>query len=420
MTVDALHAMARFGLGRAGVETLPGDPRAWLLGQVDGPDPAKFDPTLPSTADGLTIWREQIKLKIPGPGSFVASILKQDTDAQTNEALGSSAPFRERLVWFWANHFTVSTRAGGIAAVVGPYVREAIRPNITGSFLSLLLAVMRHPAMLMYLDNAGSVGPNSVAGLRSHRGLNENLARECMELHTLGVDAGYTQADVTSFARVLTGWSVELNAVQPGFVFRPETHEPGEKTVFGRRFPPGEAGGVLALDYLANHPTTHRHLARKLVQHFVADVPPPDQLLLIEGVLRDTTGDLGAASRALVDLPGAWQGATKLRSPADFVIAAARALDLPEAARPPMAPGMGLLGQPLWSAASWAAPEAMMRRIDWSYGVSGRAAAIDPEAMAEAALGPHLRPETRQAMQGAGSRRDAIALLLTAAEFQRR
>jgi uncharacterized protein (DUF1800 family) len=428
---DAAHVtLNRFALGRRGTQALPDDPRGWLLGQLTGPDPARFSVKLPSSADGLLIWREQLKLTLPPGDSFVQPLLRADMRAQMDYALTTDAGFRERLVWFWANHFTVSTRAGGVAAVVGPYIREAIRPFATGSFAALLLAVMRHPAMLIYLDNSSSVGPNSPIGQRQHRGLNENLARECLELHTLGVAGGYTQADVTAFARILTGWGVDLNAAEPGFVFRPEAHEPGDKILLGRRFPQGEIGGLLALEFLAGHPATQRHLATQLARHFVADDPPPDAVARVEAVLRDSAGDLAAAAAAIVDLPAAWQPLTKLRSPADFTLAVLRALDLPEPDRPAPEAGMTLLGQPLWGAplpngfpddtASWAAPEGLLRRVEWSYAVAGRAATADPAALAEAALGPLLRAQTRAAMARAGSRRDALTILFNAPEFARR
>ncbi len=430
MDKQTAQAMIRFGLGRRGAEALPGDPLAWLAQQVDAPDPAAFDAGLPSTADGLTVLREQNKLKLGPDASLVRPLLDEDVEAHTTQILTTPAPFRERLVWFWANHFTVSTRAGGVSAVIGPYLREAIRPNVTGSFAGLLLAVMRHPAILIYLDNAASIGPNSSAGRNGRRGLNENLARECLELHTLGPGGGQTQADVTEFARVLTGWSVEQQRLFPGWLFRDGAHEPGSKTVLGRRFGPGEAGGIAALDFLARHPATHRHLATKLVRHFVADDPPPDAIRTIEGVLRDTDGDLAAASTALLHLPAAWAPLGKLRAPLDFAVAALRALDLPEGQRPPLRGALNALGQPLWNpplpngwadtAAEWAAPEAVMRRIDWSHAVAGRARDQDPAAVADAALGPLLRPQTRDAMRGAGSRRDAMTLLFTSPEFQRR
>jgi uncharacterized protein (DUF1800 family) len=301
---------------------------------------------------------------------------------------------------------------------------------VTGRFSDMLLAVMRHPGMLLYLENTQSVGPASPFGRRRQRGLNENLARECMELHTLSPAAGYTQADVTSFAMLLTGWSVELRADPPGFLFRPDTHQPGGQTVMGRDFPDGEAGAATALAFFASHPATHRHLATKLVRHFVADDPPPDAVRRIEAVLRDTGGDLGQASLALVALPDAWTPDAKLRSPQDFVIASLRGLGLPAARQGNVMGALGVLGQPLFAApqpngwpdraADWAAPEALLRRIDWSYGLAGRAQDIDPMRVADASLGPLLRPETAHAVQHAGSRRDALTLLFTAPEFQRR
>ena len=171
-------------------------------------------------------------------------------------SLTTAAPFRERLVRFWTNHFTISLHQPACAAVAGAFVQEAIRPHVTGRFGDMLLAVMRHPAMLLYLNNVVSIGPNSPAGLRRGRGLNENLARECMELHTIGPDAGYTQADVTAFANILTGWSIALDQDPPGFRFRAMAHEPGEKTLMGRTFPPGEEGGVMAL-WLPGRPPGH-------------------------------------------------------------------------------------------------------------------------------------------------------------------
>jgi uncharacterized protein (DUF1800 family) len=284
--------------------------------------------------------------------------------------------------------------------------------------------------MLMYLDNNNSFGPDSTIGKNQHRGLNENLARECLELHTVSPASGYTQADVTEFAKIITGWSVELNRLVPGFVFREAAHEPGGKTLMGRKFPQGEAGGIAALEFLANHPATHKHLATQLVRHFVADDPPPDAVRTIEGVLRDTNGDLGAASTALLHLEAAWQPLTKLRTPLDFSVATLRALDLPADRVVPLQGVLGSLGMPLWTAplpngwsdvaTDWAAPEAMMRRVDWTYSIAGHSADRDPLEIADASLGALLRPRTLEAMRRAGSRRDALTLLLTSPEFQRR
>jgi uncharacterized protein (DUF1800 family) len=429
MDIRTAQALVRFGLGRRGAEPLPADPTAWLLDQLRQPDPTRLDDP-PSTAKGLTALREDRATK-PAPGeSRVAALFKAETQAQLANAATTPAPFRERLVWFWTNHFTISRRQGACAAVAAAFVEEAIRPHVTGRFDTMVLAVMRHPAMLLYLENAGSFGPDSVVGQKTHRGLNENLARECMELHTVSPLAGYTQTDVTSFAKILTGWSVDLKADPPGFRYRPFAHEPGVQTVLGQQFPADEAGGIAALSFLANHPATHRFLATKLVRHFVADDPPPDAVRVVEAVLRDTKGNLGSASAALVELDAAWEPATKLRTPMDYLIASVRSLELPPDQMPNMVGVLGGLGQPLWTApapngwpdraADWAAPEAMLRRIDWASGFAGRVGDRDVVDVADTTLGPLLQPETREAIRRAGSRRDAMTLLLTSPEFQRR
>jgi uncharacterized protein (DUF1800 family) len=431
MELPVAHALVRFGLGRRGAEPLPTDPGAWLRSQLNGPVSPRFA-VPPTTAAGLTALREDRQNK-PEPGrSRSRAVFRQDAMAQLSNALTTPTPFRERLVWFWTNHFTISLRRGQCAAVAGAFVEEAIRPHVTGRFADMLLAVMHHPAMLMYLDNAGSVGPDSPVGQSSKRGLNENLARECLELHTVSLAAGYTQADVTSFAKLLTGWSIDLRADPPGFRFRPFTHEPGGQVVMGRSFPPGEEGGVAALLFLANHHATHRFLATKLVRHFSADDPSADAVHRIESVLRDTHGDLGAAAAALTTLDAAWQPQTQLRTPMDFVVAGLRALDAtpPQGDQPwPIAVLAGL-GQPMWSApqpngwpdraADWAGPEALLRRIDWAYAVAGRLNGPDPSEIAEASLGPLLQPATLEAIHRAGSRRDAMTLFLSSPEFQRR
>jgi uncharacterized protein (DUF1800 family) len=428
MDLQTAHAMVRFGLGSNGAEP-SSNPSAWLLEQLRHPDTAWAGPVA-STATGLETLRADRQDKPPPGQSRSRELFRTLGNAAVARAVATQTPFRERLVWFWTNHFTISLRRGQIAPLAAGFVEDAIRPHVTGRFEDMLLAVMRHPAMLMYLDNNGSVGPNSVAGLRSQRGLNENLARECMELHTVSPAAGYTQQDVTNFAKILTGWSTEFRDEPLGFVFRPRVHEPGEFTVMGRVFPDGEAGGVEALRFLANHPSTHRFLAAKLTRHFVADTPPPAASRRIEGILRDTGGDLGAAAAGIVGLTEAWTPGGKIRAPIDLVVASFRALDVPASAEPPYLGILAGLGQPLWtapapngwpdSAADWAGPEAMMRRIDWAYGFSGRIGERDPMALADASLGPLLRPATREAMSHAGSRREALALLLTSPEFQRR
>ena len=426
------HALARFGLGASGAEPAPADPVAWLLGQIRRPPSAPSAAAVPaaSSAEGLAAIRWDRDNKPTPAESHARPLYQAHGAAAVARAVATATPFAERLVWFWSNHFTVSLRRGVCAAIAGPFVEEAIRPHVTGRFQDMLLAVMRHPAMLLYLDNAQSVGPGSLGGRLSRRGLNENLARECLELHSVSPEAGYTQADVTNFARVLTGWSVELKDEPMGFRFRPRIHEPGALTVMGHTFPEGEAGGVEALRFLANHPATHRHLARKLTRHFVSDTPSPNAVRAIEAILRDTGGDLGAAAAGLVRVPEAWTPLTKFRAPLDLMVAGFRALAVPPDPPPPFLGVLAGLGQRLWTApapngwpdtaADWSNPEAMMRRLDWSFGFAQRIGDHDPQAIAEATLGPLRRPETAEAMRRAGSRREALTLLLTSPEFQRR
>lgn len=432
MDARTAHALIRFGLGRQGAAALPGDPLGWLAGQLDGPDLALALPAV-SSAEVLRARREINHAATPEDKERLKkqyNFLPAATATATLWLLDSASPFRERLVWFWANHFTVSRRRGDIAPLLLPYVREAIRPHVTGSFAEMLLAAMRHPAMLMYLDNTESIGPESPAGLKQHRGLNENLARECLELHTVGPAAGYSQRDVTEFAKVLTGWTIAPDRPVPGFDFVAHRHQPGMKAVMGHLLPEGEAGGVAALDWLGHHPATYRHIAAQLVQHFAADDPSPADVGRIAAVLGRTGGNLKAASLELLHLPSAWQPLTKLRAPWDYAVAALRALDLPEDKRPDLPGAMAALGQPWmaaplpngWAdtAAVWADGELLLRRADWAMALAGRAPALEPMAVAETSLGALLGDATRQAVLHAPSRREALALLLASPEFQRR
>jgi uncharacterized protein (DUF1800 family) len=430
MDAHPIQAAIRFGLGRRGSEKLPTDAMAWLRSQLNDPDGALTDPISTSLA-GLEAHRLDREMK-PAQGEVhrTDALWKADQAIAMRRLATTDQPFRERLVWFWANHFTVSLRRGEIRPIALPYVQEAIRPHVTGKFVDMLRAVERHPAMLWYLDNHESAGPDSPAGLRGHRGLNENLARECLELHTIGTAAGYTQADVTEFAKILTGWSVDMRASSPGFAFMPERHQPGTKTLMGQTYPEGQEGGEAVLTWLGNHPATFRRIAEQLVRHFVADQPAPGDVKRIADVLRQTHGDLKAAALALIALPSAWQPLSKLRAPSDYVVAAVRALDLPEDQRPDMPGLMNRFGQPFLNAplpngwpdttAEWANGEMLLRRADWAVGVADKHPALDPMELAEASMGDLLSEPTRRAIQRAASRQEAVALALAAPEFQRR
>ncbi|MCU0757742.1 MAG: DUF1800 domain-containing protein [Steroidobacteraceae bacterium] len=349
---------------------------------------------------------------------------------------------------FWSNHFAVSADKPICLGTAGAFENEAIRPNLDGRFAELLRAVEQHPAMLTYLDNAQSVGPGSRAAQRARGrardgrriGLNENLAREILELHTLGVDGGYTQADVTSFAQVLTGWSIG-GGRGPGaagragaFQFRDELHEPGTRSILGRRYAEaGLAQGEAVLRDLARHPSTARHVATKLVRHFVADEPPPRDIERIARAFRDSDGHLPTVHAALVRLEAPWapDAPRKSTTPQDFVFAALRGLALePPDGRGLVAP-LELLGQRPWSpgspagwpdrAVDWDGADALMKRIEWAVALADRVGDAHPAlAAGEAMLGPALRAATRRSLQRAASGSQALALLLMSPEFQRR
>ncbi len=215
-------------------------------------------------------------------------------------ATAADIGFVERLVWFWSNHFCIS--ADNIIAMVGPYEREAIRPHVLGRFADLLFAAESHPAMLFYLDNVQSMGVDSIAGINRDKGLNENLAREILELHTLGVRSGYSQTDVASFAKVLTGWTW-IAPIEPAhggeFIFAKRLHEPGEQIVLGKRYAEGAWIKVAVLADLAHHPATAEHIAQKLARHFVAEEPPPALIDRLAKTFNDSEGDLKEVAKSL-------------------------------------------------------------------------------------------------------------------------
>ena len=435
MRTTAIAQNLRFGLGPRAGQAASVDLRPGLIADLDTRPSAT---PLTTASDGLAALKAEREARraehdpaLPHSPNPLRDIFQQDRIDTIARGLAAPIGFRERLTTFWANHFTVSVRQGACRPLAGAFRREAIEPHVTGRFGDMLLAVMRHPAMLHYLENVGSIGPNSRAGQRSHHGLNENLARECLELHTLSPASGYTQADVTSFAAILTGWSVQQQDLPYGFLFRAGAHEPGPKTLFAQTFPEGEQGGIEALAFLASHPATHAHLARKLVTHFGNDDPDPREVTRVAAVLRDTNGDLRATSVALLDLPSARRPLTKLRSPLDFVLAAFRALELPPGPKPDGPNLLAYIGQPIFEAplpngwpdhaTDWAGPLPILRRVDVAGILAAHASAeADPLTVAEISLGPLLHPATATAITHAGSRQEAFALLLASPEFQRR
>ena len=370
-----------------------------------------------------------------GPG-VPQQIFLAEASARVRAAARTEIGFAERLVWFWSNHFCISAAKGVVVAqIAGAYEREAIRPHVLGRFADMLLAVETHPAMLLYLDNARSIGPDSPAGRNGGKGLNENLAREIMELHTLGVRTVYSQADVTRFADVITGWSIvpprpELPHAGE-FMFRPGMHEPAPEKVIDRVYPnTGFEQGRAVLQTLARHPATAKHVATKLARHFVADDPP---LALVDALSKrflDTDGDLKEMAKQLIAAPEAWEASPrKLKRPSDWMVGMLRAADTDLPDIRPIMQAQTLLGEPLWrpaapngfadTDAAWI--DGMAQRLDIASQAARRIGdQIDPAAALEQALGPLASAETRQIIKRAESRPQALALLFMAPEFQRR
>jgi uncharacterized protein (DUF1800 family) len=360
-----------------------------------------------------------------------------EAKARFGAAIGAEIGFVERLVWFWSNHFCVS--ADKVPSMAGGYEREAIRPHVLGHFADMLVAAESHPAMLFYLDNSASIGPNSVAGINRSRGLNENLAREILELHTLGVRGGYTQDDVLRFAYVITGWTIIPIQGNPEhgseFVFNARMHEPGAQQIIGKSYPDTGIGqGRAVLADLARHPATAEHIAAKIARHFVADEPPPSLVERLAKTFRDTDGHLKEMAKTLIAAPEAWnETRSKLKRPGEWRIAGFRAVgrDQPDTQR--VLRSLGLLGEPLWRppapqgfpdhAAAWVDGLAMRLDVANAFALQALERAgeqLDPNALVDDALGPLASTETRQAVARAESRAQALALLVMSPEFQRR
>jgi len=463
-SVDSAIAANRFGLGaRPGDLDLVGrDPRSWLRAQLRGAPPTLDDPRLRGSAEILRealalrrTRREQRAAAAGRPeaptqgadalkfGQLNRALYVSEATARLRAAVVSERPFVERLTHFWTNHFAVSIDKAVVLGLAGSFEREAIRPHVLGNFTDMLLAVERHPAMLLYLDNHLSVGPNSALGVRVARrrpdsplGINENLAREIMELHTLGVNGGYTQADVTSFAKVLTGWSIggaggRLAGGEPGrFTFRPELHEPGVQRVLGKRYPQeGFAQGEAVLRDFALHRATAHHVAEKLARHFIADEPAPRSIEQLAHTFLATRGDLPALYGALLELPEPWARAlTKYKTPSDYVISTFRGLQLPVLEGRGALVGFEVMGQRTYAPGSpagwpdrrsdWDGESALLRRVEWADELGQRfGARADAQALAPQLLGATFGAATRAALAHASSPAQALTLLLAAPEF---
>ena len=452
--IKAAIAVTRFGLGakRGEIRNARSDPRGYLLAQLRNPNAALINAaTLGSSKSALQDYFGSQQLfrimKTDGKKLEIAGMRKQrnrqavlafraDIDARMHRAVQTDDSFLERWVRFWSNHFSVSARQARLYGLVGAFEREAIRPHVLGSFHDMAIASSFHPAMQMYLDNYRSIGPKSLSGRSNKRGLNENLAREILELHTMGVGGGYSQADIESFAKALTGWTIEIKSGKSKFgqmVFRSRWHEPGAKVFLGRRYDDvgvEQAGRMIG--YACAHPSTARHVATKLVRHFVSDAPDERDIAVLAKVFMDTGGNLKSLAKAVVRLDSAWTGEReKFKSPDDWVVSVGRLLGYKPTLSGEISSVMKTLGQPPLRAPSpqgypdiasdWIGADAIKKRLEWANRTARRAgSAVDVQAFLQEALGPFARDETRLAISRAESVAQGLTLALMSPEFQRR
>jgi uncharacterized protein (DUF1800 family) len=468
--MQAEIAVLRFGLGaRPGeLAAAAGEPRGWLLAQVKGAAPLAGDTPLAASdqifAALLAARDERQKMQqesaAPATDAKLVNAIREAYQphyraqvlARAQSAALTLKPFAERLVHFWSNHFAVSADKGVVFGLAGTLENEAIRPHVGGRFVDLLTAVEQHPAMIAFLDNQYSVGKDSVAArFASQRfgpdlnapkrqfGINENLAREILELHTLGVNGGYSQADVTSFAQVITGWSIgggkgRLAGGAPGrFYFRDNLHQPGSKVVLGKTYTEeGVRQGEAVLADLARRPETARFIATKLVRHFIADDPPRAAVDRLARAFLKSGGDLPQVYAALIESPESWEtDARKFKTPEDFVFSTLRALNVSPGQAEEVVRTFELLGQRQYTpgspagwpdtSKSWDGSDALMHRVLWASRVGAKyESGVEPADLAASSLGAYARPETLTALKRATTSGQAVALLLMSPEFQRR
>lgn len=479
-------ALNRFGYGLRRGQIVPGNPARYLYAQMDAFDPAPailagredtsakageilqmlrnlrrerqsqaadtmnepaMVPQTPGGADPLNGLPPEVRQSYQS----AARTLREDAGLRTRIAITSATPMMERLVHFWSNHFSVTAQKAGTHFQVANHEFSAIRPHVLGKFSDLLKAAVLHPAMLLYLDQFQSVGPNSPFQQRralrrrqgnggGPRGLNENLAREILELHTLGVDGGYAQADVTEFARALTGWTISglarierFSEPQPGgAAFAEFAHEPGSRQVLGRTYREGGAGQALAvLDDLASHPSTARFIAVKLARHFAGDSPPQSLIARLEADFRRSDGDLASLTRTLIDSPEVWnESPVKFRQPFEWLVAVLRTTGVDTLSDRRISGALAQIGQVPWRApspagyddleGSWAGPDALLRRVELAERIARGAPSDDVMARAEAAFPGALTDHTRTWLARAESGTQALALLLVSPEMMRR
>ena len=447
--IEAALAATRFTMGAAPGDITKAklDPREWLKTQLSLPS---FDNGLPGSTDAIKLYarfreiksslnqqglmaenENKMKLKEARPNNYI--------NLYVHDAVKRSIAADNSLAWrlqdFFSNHFSVTANSGLMKFLAPTLEREAIAQNLLGQYENMLIAVISHPAMIIYLNNERSFGPNSKIGKKNKkRGLNENLAREILELHTLGVSGGYTQEDVIELAKAITGWSVTRRNEKndhPGFIFRVGGHEYGTRTVLGKKYKSdGFDQGESILRDLAVHPSTARFISTKLARHFIRDTPPEKLVDKMTKRWLATGGNIREVIITLIGSREAWQAEQKkFKTPRELLISAGRAAGMWRL--PPRGTFVSLmeLGQKPFSAGSpagygdiasdWDGADALNARIEWAAQFSKRTRSNAIE-MADQSLGALMSKETRSAIQRAESQHQARTLLVMSPEFQRR
>lgn len=440
-------AAIRLGYGLSPLTVAPGDPAALVATIGDAGPRADAFSLADASAGQLAIRENRRNMPREDYLRFRRDLdrrMRRDTQERLGRAVGDAAGFGERLVHFWADHFTV--RAGNLAEkmLAAAFVNEAIRPHLNAPFAEMMFAAETHPAMLTYLDQTGSIGPRSVAAARRERkvGINENLAREMIELHSLGAGADYTQKDVRQLAKLLTGLSYDPKTDK---VFRPIRAEPGAETVLGQSYGGDWRASIddirAVIGDLATHPSTARHIARKMAVHFVSDNPPDRLVDRLAGVFLDSGGDLSAMNMALAQAPELAENLRqKVRQPFEFVAASLRAMGFDAAGvmnfrdaqmRAQVLRGLAAMGQNYglprgpdgWpeDAAAWATPQGLAARIDWTMRELPKLIdPPDPRDLMVAAFGSGVPASVEWAVPKSENAREGVALILGSAEFNRR
>ncbi len=440
-------AFNRFGLGAkpGGITRIGADAKAALETELNTPGIALVtNPSMASYVEACQGVHTDFDIE--------NGLKEKELSARLAQHLKPEIGFVERLVLFFSNHFSMSiNKDGAIRATIGQLERDVIRKNVLGSFKSMLTGVMRHPAMLTYLDNDSSIGPTSPTGISWGAGLNHNLARELLELHTLGVGGGYTEADIEGLARVISGWSFVRGweadghynggrpAIRGQFLFRRDWHEPHAQTILGKSYADtGIKQGEAVFAALANHRSTAQFLAFKLVRHFITDEPAPEMVEPLAQAYRQSHGNLKAVAQALIDLPEAWSTPLhKLRTPYELQVAEMRALQRLYAAsdRWPFSETLGALRHRPWERPApdgysdesiyWMGPDAMRIRLETAQLNAWSLQQIEPYShsasyLADRLFGQQLSNASRRAIAQAPDLQDGLAMIFMIPEFQRR